>query len=87
MAGSVHSWGGSEASCVQRISRSISPIHALLPCPSTPFRSKISYFVNKPSWSKAPESKEHPGMTQLLHVGGGGGIGRWLGEWFVGHGK
>ena len=31
---------------------------------------EINYFVNKPSWSKAPESESHPGMIQLLHVSG-----------------
>lgn len=43
---------------------------AALDIPFTPmalaFRN-INYYVNKPSWSKAPESEKHPGMIQLLH--------------------
>lgn len=35
-------------------------------------RRNINYYVNKPSWSKAPESEKHPGMIQLLHVRRGG---------------
>ena len=38
----------------------------------------ICYFVNKPSWSSAPESEQHPGMIQLLHVSGGLG---WVHSW------
>ena len=41
---------------------------SLQPCPN---RRNINYFVNKPSWSKAPESEKHPGMIQLLHVSRG----------------